>query len=49
VVVVWRVALGSRIAGTRRGTLVGARLAAFFGIETVVAVGGNLGASAAAR
>jgi cell division protein FtsI/penicillin-binding protein 2 len=43
VIVVWRVALASRVARTRRGTLVGAGLAALFGIETVVAVGGNLG------
>lgn len=42
-VLVWRVALASRGAGTRRASLVGAGLAVLLGVEAVVSLGGNLG------
>ncbi|MGH3494842.1 MAG: FtsW/RodA/SpoVE family cell cycle protein, partial [Sciscionella sp.] len=42
-VLVWRVALASRVPRTRHGALVGGGLAVLLGVETVVSLGGNLG------
>lgn len=42
-VLIWRLVLASRAAGTRSDTLVGAGLAALLGVETVLSLGGNLG------
>jgi cell division protein FtsI/penicillin-binding protein 2/cell division protein FtsW (lipid II flippase) len=42
-VLVWRLALASRVPRTRPGALVGAGLAVLVGVETVVSLGGNLG------
>jgi cell division protein FtsI/penicillin-binding protein 2/cell division protein FtsW (lipid II flippase) len=42
-VLVWRLALASRVPRTRAGALVGAGLAVLLGVETVVSLGGNLG------
>jgi cell division protein FtsI/penicillin-binding protein 2/cell division protein FtsW (lipid II flippase) len=42
-IVLWRVALASRVARTRHTSLVGAGLAALFGVQVVVSVGGNVG------
>jgi cell division protein FtsI/penicillin-binding protein 2/cell division protein FtsW (lipid II flippase) len=44
IVLVWRLALASRRARTRQSGLVAAGLALLIGCETVVSVGGNLGA-----
>jgi cell division protein FtsI/penicillin-binding protein 2/cell division protein FtsW (lipid II flippase) len=44
IVLVWRLAVASRRARTRVGSLVAAGLALLLGCETVVSVGGNLGA-----
>ncbi|MGH3794059.1 MAG: FtsW/RodA/SpoVE family cell cycle protein [Pseudonocardiaceae bacterium] len=43
VILVWRVALASRVARTRQAALVGAGLAVLLGAEVVISVGGNLG------
>lgn len=40
---VWRLALASRVARTRQAALVAAGLAVLFGVQVVVFVGGNLG------
>ena len=42
-VLVWRVALASRAPRTRRGSLIGAGLAALLGVQVVICLGGNLG------
>ena len=43
IILVWRLALASRVPRTPHGALVGAGLAILLGVETVVSVGGNLG------
>ncbi|MGH3908881.1 MAG: FtsW/RodA/SpoVE family cell cycle protein [Pseudonocardiaceae bacterium] len=43
VVLVWRLALASRVARTRQAALVAAGLAVLFGVEVTLFVGGNLG------
>lgn len=43
VLLVWRLALASQVARTRRAALVTAGLAVLFGVQVVVFVGGNLG------
>ncbi|MGZ4508660.1 MAG: FtsW/RodA/SpoVE family cell cycle protein [Blastococcus sp.] len=43
IVLVWRLALASRVPRTPFGALVGAGLAILIGVETVVSVGANLG------
>ena len=43
IVLVWRLALASRVPRTPFGALVGAGLAILIGLETVVSVGANLG------
>jgi cell division protein FtsI/penicillin-binding protein 2/cell division protein FtsW (lipid II flippase) len=41
-VLVWRIALASRLARTREASLVAAGLAALFGVEAVLSIAGNL-------
>lgn len=43
IVLVWRLALASRVPGTPQAALVGGGLAILIGVETVVSVGANLG------
>jgi penicillin-binding protein 2 len=43
VVLVWRLAMASRVARTRQAALVAAGLAVLLGVEVVISVGGNLG------
>jgi cell division protein FtsI/penicillin-binding protein 2/cell division protein FtsW (lipid II flippase) len=42
-ILVWRLALASRVPRTRHGMLVGAGLAVLIGVEAIVSLGGNLG------
>ncbi|MGK5169237.1 FtsW/RodA/SpoVE family cell cycle protein [Geodermatophilus sp. CPCC 205761] len=43
IILVWRLALASRVPRTPHGALVGGGLAVLLGVETVVSVGANLG------
>jgi cell division protein FtsI/penicillin-binding protein 2/cell division protein FtsW (lipid II flippase) len=43
IVLVWRLAVASRVPGTPHAALVGGGLAVLIGVETVVSVGANLG------